>query len=147
MPRGIPWVRGLGKRVMLCNVAEDFKKYTLTALPTLLEKLIYISSLQSGGRYQHWGLTRTFGESRAQKGIGSVHSELATQLIRIPLRNIYREYCEAAETKVHSQLLNPESLTLKAPSNGDELLSSHLRLIQHSLAAVAGRSHSSHQAA
>lgn len=128
-----------GKRIdMFFNVVEDFKKRTLTALPTLLEKLAYISSLQSGdGRYIHWGLSRSFGDYKAQKGISAIHAELAMKLIRLPIRGIYRDYRNAAEKSDHPELLSPESFSLKAPSNGDELLSSHLRLIQDSLVAVA----------
>lgn len=134
---------------MFFNVAEDFKKRTLTALPTLLEKLAYISSLQSSqGRYIHWGLTRSFGDYKAQKGISAIHSELALKLIRLPIRGLYRDYRNAAEKTEHPDLLKPEALSLKAPSNGDELLSSHLRLIQHSLVAVAEQqADSDHQVA
>ena len=125
---------------MFFNATEDFKKRTLTVLPTLLEKLAYISSLQRGeGRYIHWGLSRSFGDYKAQKGISAIHSELALKLIRLPIRGIYRDYRIAAEKTEHPELLKPESFTLKAPSSGDELLSSHLRLIQDSLVAVAGQ--------
>jgi hypothetical protein len=123
---------------MLFNVAEDLKRYTLRALPTLLEKIAYISSLQnSDGRYRHWGLSRLFGDHRAQKGIAAVHSELAMNLIRVPIRNLYRDYSE--QRAEHPEFLEPESLALKAPANGDELLSVHLQLIQGSLVAVAAQ--------
>ena len=131
---------------MLFNVAEDFKRYTLNALPTLLEKMAYISSLQNTeGRYRHWGLSRLFGDHRAQKGIGSVHSELAMNLIRVPIRSIYREYSD--QRGEHPEFLEPESLSLKAPASGDELLSVHLQLIQGSLVAVAAHESASHSAA
>jgi len=131
---------------MLLNVAEDFKRYTLKALPTLLEKMAYISSLQNGdGRYSHWGLSRLFGDHRAQKGIAVVHSELAMNLIRVPIRSIYQEYSE--HRTEHPEFLEPESLALKAPANGDELLSVHLQLIQGSLVAVAAQESGPRQAA
>lgn len=136
----------LENRTMLFNVAEDFKRYTLKVLPTLLEKLAYISSLQdSDGRYRHWGLSRLFGHHRAQKGIGAVHSELATNLIRVPIRDIYRDYSD--QRAEHPEFLEPESLALKAPANGDELLSVHLQLIQGSLVAVAAHESVPHQVA
>lgn len=125
---------------MLLKVVEDFKKYTLQALPTILEKLAYISSLQNEeGRYIHWGLSRIFGDLKAQKAIRAVHSDLAVELLRIPLRNLYGEYRAAAEQTVRPELLKPESFALKAPVSDDELLSAHLRLVQKSLVAVAGR--------
>jgi hypothetical protein len=133
---------------MFFNVAEDFKRNTLKALPSLVEKLAYISSLQSDqGRYMHWGLSRIFGDHKAQQGIGSVHSDLATQLIRVPVRDIYKEYAKATEEGNHPQLLSPEFFTLKAPSTDDELLSAHLRLIQDSLVSVAGQENASQRVA
>ena len=125
---------------MLLNVAEDFKKYTLRSLPTLVEKLAYVSSLQSEeGRYTHWGLTRIFGDHRAQKAIRTAHSELALEMVRAPIRAVCHEYHRAAENTQHPEILKPEALALKAPATGDELLSAHLQLVQESLVAVAGQ--------
>ena len=120
------------------NVAEDFKKYTLRSLPTLLERLAYVSSLQSEeGRYVHWGLSRIFGDQRAQKAIRAAHSELALETLRAPIRTLYQDYRTAAEHTQHPDLLKPEALNLSAPASGDELLSAHLRLVQESLVTVA----------
>ncbi len=133
---------------MLLRVADDFKKYTLDALPTLIEKVAYISSLLNGeGRYTHWGLSRIFGEQRAQKAIRTVHSDLALELARLPIRNLYGEYSVAAERSPRSELLKPESFVLKAPVSDDELLSAHLRLVQQSLLAVAAQTIASQPAA
>jgi len=125
---------------MLLKVVEDFKKYTLQALPTLVEKLAYISSLQNQeGRYNHWGLSRIFGDPRAQKAIKTVHGELALELIRAPIRNVYGEYRTAVDRGQRPELLQPESFFLKAPLSDDELLSAHLQLVRESLVAVAGQ--------
>lgn len=132
---------------MLLKVVEDFKKYTLQALPTMVEKLAYISSLQNEqGRYNHWGLSRIFGDNRAQNAIKTAHSELALQLIRAPIRNLYSEYQSAVEQSRQADLLQPESFVLRAPANDDELLSAHLRLVQESLVAVAGQGNASQAA-
>jgi hypothetical protein len=134
---------------MFFNVADDFKKRTLGALPTLLEKLAYISSLQSTqGRYIHWGLSRSFGDYKTQKGITAIHSALAMRLIRLPIRSLYRDYRNAAEKTEYPDLLKPEAFTLKAPPSGDELLLAHLRLIHDSLVTIAAQPQSSdHQVA
>lgn len=132
---------------MLLKVVEDFKKYTLQALPTMVEKLAYISSLQSEeGRYTHWGLSRIFGDQKAQKAIRSVHSELALEMLRAPIRNIYGEYCTAVGQTQHPELLQGESFDLKAPLSDDELLSAHLRLVRESLVTVAGQTSASQAA-
>lgn len=124
---------------MISNATEDFKKHTLRALPTLVEKLAYVCSLQTEtGEYRHWGLIRVYGEKRAHQAIESIHAQMAEELVRIPIRDIYQEYQQAVEKPVQPALLRPDSLVLKPPSNDDELLSAHLQLIQESLAAVAG---------
>jgi hypothetical protein len=123
---------------MLSSVVEDFKKNTLRALPTLLEKLAYVSSLQAeDGAYRHWGLSRIFGAKRAHQAIEAVHAEMAKELIHNPIREIYSEYENAARNTPKPELLAPDSLVLKAPANDDELLSAHLQLVQESLVAVA----------
>ena len=122
---------------MILNAAEDFKKNTLKALPTILEKLAYVCSLQKGHSYSHWGLTRAFGEQRAHRAITAVHNELASELVRVPIRELYKEYQEAAQRPGTAQLVCGESFTLRGPVNGDELLSAHLQLIHQSLVTVA----------
>lgn len=126
---------------MLLKVAEDFRKYTLQAFPTLVEKLAYISSLQNQqGGYTHWGLSRIFGDHRAQKAIRTVHSELALEVLRRPISALYQELQQP-------ERLNSEFLRLKAPSSHDELLSAHLQLVQESLVAVAAQTTASQPAA
>lgn len=120
------------------SAAEDFKERSLRALPTLLERLAYICSLQTeGGSYEHWGLTRVFGNRLAQDAILGAHREAAMELIRVPLREIYQEYQEAVARPEGPQVMDPEVFVLKAPVTGDELLSAHLHLLQNSVAAVA----------
>lgn len=123
---------------MISNATEDFKKHTLRALPTLLEKLAYVCSLQTEeGTYRHWGLSRVFGEKKAHHAIESLHAEMAAELTHIPIREIYEEYRKALEKPAKPHLLRPESLVLRAPASDDELLSAHLQLIQESIVAVA----------
>jgi hypothetical protein len=122
---------------MSFSAAEDFKRRSLGALPTLLERLAYICSLHADGSYAHWGLTRAFGTRLAQEAILKVHAETAVELIRVPLRDIYKEFEEAVQRPEGPQLLRAESFVLKAPVTGDGLLSAHLHLLQDSVAAVA----------
>ncbi len=127
-------------KIMILDAAEDFKKRTLSSLPTVLEKLAYICSLATAdGAYGHWGMNRTFGEQRAQKAIGDTHHEIAMELTRVPIREVYYEFQEACQRPVGEELLNPESFVLKAPVNDDELLSAHLRLIQDSVESLVLR--------
>jgi hypothetical protein len=131
---------------MSLTAVEDFKKRSLRSLPTLLEKLAYICSLQAeDGSYQHWGLTQTFGYRLAQDAILRAHTETSMELIRVPLRELYQEYQQAINKAEGPQVLSVESLVLKAPVSGDELLSAHLRLLQNSVEAVAHQERTSPQ--
>ena len=123
---------------MQSNALDDFKRRTLSVLPTLLERLSYICSLQNeDGYYDHWGLNRLFGTRGALEAILRAHTETAFELIRVPLREIYDEYQQAVSRDEGPHVLHPESFVLQAPVSGDEILSAHVRLLQDSLAAVA----------
>jgi hypothetical protein len=133
---------------MLLKASEDFKRRTLGALPTLLEKLAYICAIQtSEGRYEHWGLSRVFGADAAQKAILEAHAETAVELARSPLREIYKDMLEIMDGPLGQDVMKPESFVLKTPANGDELLSAHLRLIQDSVAALAQHENKAHRVA
>lgn len=121
---------------LAAKAIEDFKQRTLTALPTLLEKLAYICSLQTPrGTYNHWGMARTYGHEPAQQAVYTAHLEASWELVRLPLREIYRDYEQGL---LRSQVFPPESLVLNAPlSAAEPLLSAHLRLLRDSVQAVA----------
>jgi len=122
---------------MIFKAKEDFKTRTLSALPTLLEKLAYICTLQTpAGDYRHWGMARVFGEGEAQNAIEAAHLETATELIRVPIREIYTELVDSINAPLNGATLTPETLVLRAPANDDGLLAAHLRLIQDSVAAL-----------
>lgn len=133
---------------MIYKAAEDFKKRTLAALPTLVEKVAYICSLQTGsGGYVHWGFTRAFGNRPTQEAIYAAHLETAQQLIQAPVREIYQEYQQARLKSGSPHFLDPNAFVLKAPLNGDALLSAHLHLVQESVAALAQQESTTHQVA
>lgn len=134
---------------MIFKAAEDFKKRTLGALPSLLEKVAYICSLQTGsGGYMHWGFTRAYGNRPTQDAIYAAHMETAQALSHAPVREIYQEYQEAvARSGSAVDILNPDTFVLKAPVNGDAILSAHLRLLQDSVVALALQERTTHQVA
>lgn len=133
---------------MIFKAAEDFKKRTLAALPSLVEKVAYICSLQTGtGGYVHWGFIRAFGNRPTQEAIYAAHMETAMELVQVPVREIFKEYQEAVARSGGTQFLNPNSFVLKAPVNGDGLLSAHLHLVQESVVALAQQESTTHQVA
>jgi len=131
---------------MILKAAEDFKKRTLSALPSLLEKVAYICSLQTGsGGYMHWGFARAYGNRPTQDAIYAAHMETALALSHAPVREIYQEYQEAiARSGSAADILDPDSFVLNAPINGDVILSAHLRLLQDSVVALAREERTTH---
>lgn len=120
---------------MFLKIAEDFKNYTLQALPTLVEKLAYISALQNqDGSYTHWGLSRSFGDQKTQKAIRAAHSELLLELLRRPINSLHAELSSVRDSQPEG--LKSGLMKLSAPSTHDALLSVHLRLVHESLVAV-----------
>ena len=136
-------------RAMMLKAAEDFKMRTLSALPTLLEKLAYICSLQTGsGSYMHWGFARAYGNRPTQDAIYSAHVETAVAMTHVPVREIYQEYQAAvARSGSIKEILKPDSFVLKAPVSGDAVLSAHLDLLQDSVAALARQERTTPQVA
>ena len=133
---------------MIFKAAEDFKKRTLAALPSLVEKVAYICSLQTGsGGYVHWGFIRAFGNRPTQEAIYAAHMETAMELVQVPVREIFKEYQEAVARSGGTEFLSPNSFVLKAPVNGDGLLSAHLHLVQESVVALAQQENTTHQVA
>ena len=133
---------------MILKAAEDFKKRTLSALPTLLEKVAYICSLQTGsGGYLHWGFSRAYGNRPTQEAIYAAHMETSLSLSHVPVREIFQEYQSAQARSGSWTIPGPDSFILKAPVNGDAILSAHLRLLQDSVAALAQQERSTHQVA
>ena len=133
---------------MILKAAEDFKKRTLSALPTLLEKVAYICSLQTGsGGYLHWGFARAYGNRPTQEAIYAAHMETSLALSHVPIREIYQEYQQARARSGSLEALSPDSFVLKAPANGDAILSAHLRLLQDSVVALAQQEPAPHPVA
>ncbi len=133
---------------MIYKAAENFKTRTLSALPTLLERLAYICSLQlPDGGYRHWGLSRTYGTKPAQEAIQISHAELAAQLVHSPLQELYEEYKNAIGREDGPGVLRAESFVLNAPVSDDGLLDAHLRLLEDSMKALARQERTTPQVA
>lgn len=84
----------------LLSCIEDLCIRTLSALPSVFEKLAYISRLRSDRRYFHWGLSRQFGEIAADEALSQTHTELWLDVLRTPTPALYRVFREyLAESK------------------------------------------------
>ena len=59
------------------SAGSDLWRNTLSEIPTLFGRLVYLSSLrdQNTGRYQHYGLAKVFGEEEADRALRESHWE------------------------------------------------------------------------
>lgn len=77
---------------MLKSPSEDFLMSTLAAIPGSLGKLRYVAGLrQNDGRYFHWGMARSHGESNASNAIADAHSDLFIRVLRTPMSTLLEE--------------------------------------------------------
>jgi hypothetical protein len=55
----------------------DLWRHTLSRVPSLFGRLVYLSSLRSGitGKYEHHGLALTFGEDASHGALADSHAE------------------------------------------------------------------------
>ena len=96
----------------------------------------------------HWGFARAYGNRPTQDAIYAAHMETASALTHVPVREIYEEYQLAvARSGSVRDILEPDSFVLKAPLNGDAVLSAHLRLLQDSVVALAHQERTTPQVA
>jgi hypothetical protein len=79
----------------LLSALEDLLSRTLAAIPGLLGRLEYLSSLKLEGRYGHWGLARVHGEGAAQRAMVDAHNLLLGEVLQTPLEML-AEDSEAA---------------------------------------------------
>lgn len=86
----------IGTKVMaLISAFEDLLNRTLAAIPGLLGRLEYLSSLKINGHYGHWGLRRVYGEQAAQRAMLDAHKLLLGEVLQTPLEMLVEDF-EAA---------------------------------------------------
>jgi hypothetical protein len=88
----------IGTAMTLLSAAEDFTQKTLSAVPTLLGKLKYVSGLRrNDGQYEHWGLIRVYGMQAVQQALEDMHRELVLTVLRMPLRELVADAAQSAD--------------------------------------------------
>ena len=86
----------------LRSAVDDLTTTTLAVFPGLLAKLKYVAGLRGDdGNYAHWGLSRVYGDSAAQRALAETHGVLTGEILRTPLRNLMEdaEACGSAQSE------------------------------------------------
>lgn len=106
----------------ISSAYEDFCARTLQALGGAWERLRYVAGLRGPeGRYQHWGLARTFGDDAVQRALAEAHTALFLEILRTPLRRLDAEF-SAAESPAWSSYL-PAGLEGGTPEHFNSIVS------------------------
>ena len=135
----------------LLSAIDDFVQRSLAALPTVWEKLRFVSGLrEDDGNFHHWGLQQKYGDMATEAALTEVHAELCDELASTRLAELWlsadqaahREQVDVAEflKGLNTVSTRPEDLQGVAPE--------HLAYVVTNLSRVARyRSTSSHLAA
>ena len=106
----------------ISSAYDDFCARTLGVLAGAWQRLQYLAELRTpDGRYQHWGLARTFGEATAQRSLAQAHSEVFLEILRTPLHRLAQQ-SSAAEIKQLSSYL-PGNLEGGTPQHFSSIVS------------------------
>ncbi len=100
----------------LLSALDDLLSRTLAAIPGLLVRLEYLSSLKLDGRYGHWGLSRVHGERAAQQAMVDAHKMLVGEVLQTRLELLVEDSeaaCAAAGRETPAFL---EELSRRQPS-------------------------------
>ena len=72
----------------LYSALEDLHETTLRAFAGCLNKLEYLAGLRKGGGYEHWGLSRVYGDFAARKALARAHRSLLSKILAMPIRKL-----------------------------------------------------------
>ncbi len=142
---------GSRNNMPLLSALEDFLQRSLGGLPTLWEKLRFVSELREGAHYRHWGMEQKFGEKMAQAAIAEAHSGLCNEMASTKLAELWLTADQAAhreELQVADFLNGMMSSAGSRPADTQGVAPEHFEFILTNLYRVAhSRSTSNHLAA
>ena len=104
---------------------DDFKFRTLSALPGLWNKFLYLVELRSkDGKYEHWGYSRVHGQAESQAALAKLHAELYLETLRTPIRDFAPEWrqCDGSDVHLSDAIMVPADLQGGSPKHFNSVL-------------------------
>ncbi len=120
---------------------DDFRLRTLASIGSAMARLAYLAQLRNHGRYEHWGMARTYGDTAAQSAIAANHTRVFLDVLEMPLEELLRD-TDAAVLRV---LRERAADAVPAETAGGT--ATHLSFVLESLSLVMAAQVSSLQAA
>jgi hypothetical protein len=107
----------------LLESLDNFIKRTLAVVPGLWHKLAYLGGLRKeSGEYDHWGLSKRYGDEATKNALGSAHEQVFVEVLRKPMNKLLNEVREnAAEKEVPPEEYVEELWISRKPMTPDEL--------------------------
>lgn len=124
----------------LLSAVEDFVQRSLSALPTVWEKLHFVQGLREpDGRYRHWGLERTFDAQTAGAAIAEAHNALCEELASTRLAELWLGASQAAlrEQQEVAEFLKSMDSAGAVPMELRGVAPEHVRFVVANLSRVA----------
>src|ERR1700688_793516 len=124
----------------LHSALEDLQETTLRAFAGCLNKLEYLAGLRKGGGYEHWGLSRVYGDFAARKALARAHRSLLSKILAMPIRKLAEDAKQSSEIAgispaAYVERLAPTSPNLlpQGPGAGS---ARHLSSVLHALSSL-----------
>lgn len=97
-------MNSVAKLLDVQKAAQDVRNRTLSKIPRLLDRLIYVASMRdyNTGLYYHDGLATRFSPEVACEALADCHQEVYRELISCPLRDLVNQmegYIESSHVR------------------------------------------------
>jgi len=130
----------------LRSAIEDLHDTTVEALDGCLRRLEYFGGLRSkqkrkDGEYEHWGLTRVYGDLPAMNALAQTHRSLISQILATPIRSLLQDIDTSSALAgllpvTYMEKLQSPALNLLPPAPGPGS-ARHLNSVLQALSALA----------
>ncbi len=75
----------------IISAIDDFMERSVRSVDGALEKLRFVARLRKSSEqssYEHWGMSKTYGEQEANKAMAEAHSRVWIDILRTPIQNL-----------------------------------------------------------
>ena len=125
----------------LHSALEDLHETTLRAFTGCLNKLEYLSGLrEKSGNYEHWGLSRVYGDLAAKRALARAHRSLLSKVLAMPIRKLVEDAKQSsqiagvpADAYVERLATTTPNLLPQGPGAGS---ARHLSSVLHALSSL-----------